>query len=75
LSKDDAKLISEYLFQTKGEISLSALAEKYSLPKSTAHHKTEQFKKKVSQNYIPENEEDGIVFLKKLSAALDELAK
>jgi len=75
ITPNDAKLISEYLFQTQGEISLSTLAEKYGLPKSTAHHKTEQFKKKITQNYIPENEEDGIVFLKNLSVALDELAK
>jgi len=75
LLKDDAKLISEYLFQKQGEVSLSALAEKYGLPKSTIGYKTEQFKKKVAQNYIPENEEDGICFIKNLSAALDELAK
>lgn len=75
LTKDDAKLISEYLFQTQGEVSLSTLAEKYNLPKSTAHHRIEQFKKKVTQNYIPENEDDGILFIKNLSATLDDLAK
>lgn len=75
LSRDDAKLISEYLFQTQGEVSLSTLAEKYGLPKTTVHYKTEQFKKKIAQNYTPENEEDGVSFIKKLSDILDELAK
>ncbi|MDR0605820.1 MAG: hypothetical protein LBG80_16120 [Bacteroidales bacterium] len=75
LSNEDAKIISEYLFQSYGEISLSELANKYNLPKSTVHHKTETFKKKILQNYIPDNEEDGINFIQKLSKALDELAK
>jgi hypothetical protein len=75
LSKVDAQIMLEYLFHTQGEISLSSLAEKYDLPQSTAHHKTEQFKKKITQNYIPENEDDGMFFLKNLSTALDDLAK
>jgi uncharacterized membrane protein len=75
LSKEDAKIISEYLFQSGGEISLSELAKKYNLPKSTVHHKTESFKKKISQNYIPDNEDDGIKFIQNIASALDELAK
>lgn len=74
LSKDDAKLISEYLFQIQGDVSLSSLVDKYGLPKSSIGYKAEQFRKKVAQNYIPENEKDGIYFIKNLSAALDELA-
>lgn len=74
LSKDDAKLISEYLFQTQGDVSLSSLVDKYGLPKSSIGYKTEQFRKKIAQNYIPDNEKDGIYFIKNLSAALDELA-
>jgi hypothetical protein len=75
MSKEDAKIISEYLFQSNGKISLSELAKKYQLPKSTVHHKTESFKKKISQTYMPENEDDGINFIQNLSSALDELAK
>jgi hypothetical protein len=75
LSKEDAQLISEYLFQSQGEVSLSELAEKQSIPKSTAHNKTESFKKKIAQKYMPENEDDGILFLQNLAVALDELAK
>jgi DNA-binding MarR family transcriptional regulator len=75
LSKEDAQIILEYIFQTNGEISFSALAEKYNLPKSTVHHKIETFKKKIFENYIPENVEDGVRFIKNLSSALDELAK
>ncbi|MDR0724979.1 MAG: hypothetical protein LBF59_03090 [Prevotellaceae bacterium] len=75
ISNEDAKIISEYLFQSHGEISLSELANKYNLPKSTIHHKIETFKKKILQNYIPVNEEDGIKFIQKLSETLDELAK
>ncbi|KAA6343083.1 hypothetical protein EZS27_009214 [termite gut metagenome] len=75
ISKEDAQIVSEYLFQSNGEASLSVLAEKYGLAKSTLHYKTESFKKKITENYIPDNEEDGINFLQNLSAALDELAK
>jgi hypothetical protein len=75
ISKEDAQIISEYLFQSNGEVSLSVLAEKYGLPKSTLHHKIELFKKKIAENYIPDNEIDGVKFLQNLSAALDELAK
>jgi hypothetical protein len=75
VSKEDAQIILAYLFQSKGEVSLSGLGEKYGIVKSTLHHKIESFKKKIATNYIPENEEDGILFLQNLSAALDELAK
>ena len=75
LSKNDAQIISEYLFQSNGEISLSTLAEKFQLSKSTIHHKIESFKKKILEIYFPENEDDGINFLQNLSSALDELTK
>ncbi|MDR1883315.1 MAG: hypothetical protein LBR26_11130 [Prevotella sp.] len=75
VSKEDAQIILEYFFQSNGDRSLSVLADKYGLAKSTLHHKTESFKKKIVTNYIPENEEDGVLFLQNLSAALDELAK
>jgi hypothetical protein len=75
ISKEDAQIISEYLFQSNGEVSLSVLAEKYELAKSTLHHKIELFKKKISENYIPDNEIDGVNFLKNLCEALDELSK
>jgi hypothetical protein len=75
LDRTDARIISEYLFQSDGEVSLSTLSDKYKMPKSTLQHKTETFKKKIFENYIPENEDDGISFLRNLSSALDELAK
>lgn len=75
LSKNDAKFISEYLFQTQGEVSLFDIAERYGIPKSTLHHKIEQFKKKITQTYMPENEEEGLFFIKKLSETLDEIGK
>jgi len=74
LSKEDANLISEYLFQREGDVSLSSLSDKYGLPKSSIGYKAEQFRKKITQNYIPDNERDGVCFIKNLSAALDELA-
>lgn len=75
LSKDDANLISEYLFQTQGQVSLSDLAEKYGIPKSSVHYKVDTFKRKIVENYMPENEEEGVFFMKNLSAALDEIGK
>ncbi|GHT63004.1 hypothetical protein AGMMS50239_17980 [Bacteroidia bacterium] len=67
------KIVFELFDQ--GEVSLSVLAEKHGLAKSTLHHKTESFKKKIIENYIPDTEDDGINFLQNLSAALNELAK
>ena len=75
LSKKDALIISEYLFQSCGEVSLSDLKDKYQLPKRTIHYKIESFKKKISKFYSPENEDEDIIFMIKLSFSLNELAK
>ena len=72
VSKDDARLLTDYLFKKSGEISLSELALKYNLPKSTLHHKVETFKKKISAAYIPENEEDGMLFIQNIYSTLDD---
>jgi hypothetical protein len=73
LSKSEGKFISEYLFQSEGKASLSELAIKYDLPKSTIHLKIENFKKRIVNSYIPENETDGILFIQNIANALDEL--
>jgi hypothetical protein len=77
LSKIDARIIFEYLFQPNGEVSLSALKEKYQLPlaRSTIHYIIKSFKKKMTNIYTVENEGDGILFMENLSIALDKLAK
>jgi len=75
VSKVDAKLIFEYLFQSEGKISLSELASKYNLPKSTLHHKIEAFREKIIASYTPENEADGIQFIQHISDSLDEHSK
>ena len=75
LSKVDARLILEYVFQDDEKVSLSDLAIKYEIPKSTIHKLVSDFKQNIFRCYIPENEEDGIAFLKKLANALDERAK
>ena len=75
VSKVDARLILEYVFQTDEKTSLSELAIKYEMPKSTIHKFVSDFKQKIFRCYKPENEEDGIAFLKKLANALDERAK
>lgn len=74
ITKDDARLISEYLFQTLGQVSLSELAEKYGLPKSTLHYKIEEFKNKIHATYIPINEDDGLSFIKEIALSLDKLS-
>lgn len=73
LSKNEGKFISEYLFQSEGKASLAELAVKYDLPKSTIHHKIENFKKRIINSYVPKNESDGILFIQKIANALDEL--
>ena len=75
ISKVDARLILEYVFQDDEKASLSELAIKYEMPKSTIHKIVSDFKKNIFRCYIPDNEEDGIAFLKKLANALDERAK
>ena len=67
-------LISEYLFQSQGVMSLSELAIKYNLAKSSLHHKVENFRKKISRAYTPVNEEDGVIYIQNISITLDELS-
>jgi hypothetical protein len=71
VSKDDARLLADYLFKRMGEVSLSELALKYKLPKSTLHHKIEMFRKKIFEAYTPENEEDGLLFIQNIFFELD----
>ena len=75
VSKVEAHIYLDYIFQDSGKVSLSDLASKYNMPKSTLHKKIEDFKKKIYSSYIPENEEDGILFLQYLANKLDEIAK
>jgi len=72
LTKTDARLFSEYIFHSQGEMSLSELAAKYKIPKSTLHHLMENFRKKIATSYMIDNEDDGLIFIKKLAMALDE---
>lgn len=75
VTKEDAILILTYLFKSKGELSLSYLATEHNLPKSTIHHKIKSFKDKIFELYIPENEEDGILFIQNIASALDKISK
>jgi hypothetical protein len=75
LTKFDAKLISHFLFQNEKEQSLAELADLYSIPKSTFHHRVDTFKKKIANSYTPENEQDGIQFIQNISKALDKHSK
>ncbi|MEA3495957.1 MAG: hypothetical protein U9R42_07975, partial [Bacteroidota bacterium] len=61
------------IFFSDTKKSLSYIAEKYNLPKSTAHYKTNQFTKIISESLIPDNEQEGVWFLEKLHKTLDEL--
>ncbi|MBK8344477.1 MAG: hypothetical protein IPL12_14910 [Bacteroidetes bacterium] len=74
MTKDDAKMISNFLFQNEGEQSLAEFADKFNIPKSTFHHKVDTFKKKIASAYTPENEQDGYFLYKSISKALDKLS-
>lgn len=52
----DSRIFLEYIFQNTGGISLSSIADKYNLPKSSVHRKIEDFKKKIFSTYVPNNE-------------------
>ncbi len=68
----DVPIYLDYFFSETKD-SLMSLAEKYNLPKSTVHYKTSQFTKKITTNFHPDNEQEGVWFLKKLHKTLDEL--
>lgn len=74
LTKADAKMIFNFLFQNEGEQSLAEFADKYNIPKSTLHHKVDTFKKKIVSTYTPENEQDGMFFIQNISKALDKFS-
>ena len=69
------KLGLNYVFGDEQKMSLSEIAVKYNVPKSSIHKKIEDFKNKIFKVYIPENEDDGICFLQNLAQSLDDLAK
>jgi len=75
LTKEEAKYISEYVFETNGEISYSELSSKYNIPKSTLQYKIDSFKKKIVLCFHPQNEDEGLLFINKLAVSLDELSK
>ncbi|MCF8265721.1 MAG: hypothetical protein K9I99_14575 [Melioribacteraceae bacterium] len=75
LSKNDAKILSEFLFNNDKNLSIGKMAEKFKMPKSTLHQKIDAFKKKLRANFIPENEEEGIIFIKQLAKVLDNSSK
>ncbi|MBL4560590.1 MAG: hypothetical protein JKX79_06350 [Labilibaculum sp.] len=68
----DIPIYLDYFFSDTKK-SLSFIAEKYNLPKSTAHYKTNQFTKIISESLIPDNEQEGVRFLENLHKTLDEL--
>ena len=74
LTKDDAKMISNFLFQNEEEQSLAEFADKFNIPKSTFHHKIDTFKKKIASAYTPENEKDGIFFIQNIAKVLDKIS-
>ena len=71
----DSRIFLEYIFQNTGGISLSSIADKYNLPKSSVHRKIEDFKKKIFSTYVPNNEEEGISFLQNIALALDKISE
>lgn len=75
LTKKDALLFLDYLFNDKSESSLADLSSKYNISKSSLHLKIKMFKNKISSLYSPINEEDGILFMQNIAAALDKLSK
>jgi hypothetical protein len=72
ISKIEAKFLSDYLFGTPENKSLSDLEKEYGIPKSTIHHRVIKFKQSIVLSYTPGNEDEGVYFLKKLAQKLDE---
>lgn len=74
INQVEAQIIVQYLFDGQ-KISLADIASKYEMPKSSVHKIIVDFKHKISSVYVPKNEDEGIMFLKKLANALDEKSK
>ena len=75
INSTDAHIFLNYVFGDEQKMSLSEIAVKYNVPKSSIHKKIEDFKNKIFNVYMPENEDDGICFLQNLAQSLDDLAK
>lgn len=75
IDSTDAHIFLNYVFGDEQKMSLSEIAIKYNVPKSSVHKKIEDFKNKIFKVYMPENEDDGIYFLQNLAQSLDDLAK
>ena len=75
INSTDAHIFLNYVFGDEQKMSLSEIAVKYNVPKSSIHKKIEDFKNKIFNAYMPENEDDGICFLQNLAQSLDDLAK
>lgn len=75
INSTDAHIFLNYVFGDEQKMSLSEIAFKYNVPKSSIHKKIEDFKNKIFNVYMPENEDDGICFLQNLAQSLDDLAK
>lgn len=75
IDSTDAHIFLNYVFGDEQKMSLSEIAIKYNVPKSSVHKKIEDFKNKIFNVYMPENEDDGICFLQNLAQSLDDLAK
>jgi hypothetical protein len=72
IEETDIPIYLDYFF-TETKKSLNAIAITHELPKSTVHYKTSQFTKILSENFMPDNEDEGVYFLECLHKTLDEL--
>ena len=75
VSPEDASIYLDYIFQKSGVLSLAEISAKYSIPRSTAHKRIEDFKQKVFRSYMPDSENDGVAFLQNLANSLDNISK
>ena len=72
IDSKDIPIFLDYFF-SESVNSLSLISEKYKMPKSTIHYKTNQFTKIITESLIPENEQEGVWFLENIHKSLDEL--
>lgn len=68
--KKDIPVVCDYLFSDE-KITINELGTQYNIPNSTIHSKINKFKQLIIKHYLPQNEEEGVEFFKKLSRELD----
>lgn len=72
IEESDLQIMYDY-YLTESRMTIRALGEKYSLPKSNIQMKLDKIRKSLIEGFTPSNQEEGIYFLDILKDELDKM--